>query len=219
MARRTRPYRPAGLVLFHGAGGDRDHRLFLRLDDELDLPVSRVDFPYRRKGPGRRPPDRMPKLIEAVNEAVQGAAAAWDVPARRLVVGGRSMGGRAASLAMAEGLEVAGLLLLSYPLHPPGKPDELRVDHFPGVTRPVLLIQGRRDPFGTPEEFARHLPDIAGPVTETWVDGGHDPRPSRDDEIVSSIARWLGSGGPSPARRPAVARPARRAGGGGDHRG
>lgn len=194
MARRIRPYRPAGLVLFHGAGGDRDHRLFLRLEDELELPVSRVDFPYRRKGPGRRPPDRMPRLVEAVNEAVAEAAEAWDVSPGRLVVGGRSMGGRAASMAMAEGLRVAGLIWLSYPLHPPGKPDKLRVDHFPLLDRPVLLVQGRKDPFGSPEEFARHLPAIAGPVSEVWVDGGHDPRPSRDDEIVSSIAHWLGSG-------------------------
>jgi predicted alpha/beta-hydrolase family hydrolase len=192
MARRIRPYRPAGLVLFHGAGGDRDHRLFLRLEDELALPVSRVDFPYRQKGPGRRPPDRMPKLIEAVNRAVTEAADAWEVSPKRLVVGGRSMGGRAASMAMADGLTVAGLVLLSYPLHPPGKPEKLRVDHLDRLDRPVLLIQGRKDPFGTPDEFAEHLPAIPGPVTEHWVDGGHDPRPTRDDEIVAAIVDWLG---------------------------
>ncbi|MEM9562015.1 MAG: alpha/beta family hydrolase [Actinomycetota bacterium] len=192
MARRIRPYRPQGLVLFHGAGGDRDHRLFLRLDDELALPVSRVNFPYRRKGPGRRPPDRMPKLIEAVDEAVVEAAETWGVSPKRLVVGGRSMGGRAASLAMADGLDAAGLLLLSYPLHPPGKPEKLRVDHLHRLARPVLVVQGRKDPFGTPEEFAEHLPAIRGPVTERWVDGGHDPRSTRDDEIVAAIADWLG---------------------------
>ncbi len=192
MARRIRPYRPLGLVLFHGAGGDRDHRLFLRLEQELALPMSRVNFPYRRRGPGRRPPDRMPKLIEAVNDAVAEAAETWDVSPKRLVVGGRSMGGRAASMAMAGGLETAGLVLLSYPLHPPGKPERLRVDHLDRLTRPVLLVQGRKDPFGTPDEFAAHLPAIPGPVTERWVDGGHDPRPTRDDEIVEAIADWLG---------------------------
>lgn len=192
MARRIRPYRPEGLVLFHGAGGDRNHRLFLRLEEELALPVARIDFPYRRKGPGRRPPDRMPRLIEAVNDAVAESASDWGVSPKRLVVGGRSMGGRAASMAMAEGLEVAGLVLLSYPLHPPGKPEKLRVDHLGQLTKPVLLVQGRKDPFGTPDEFAEHLPTIAGPVSEHWVDGGHDPRPTRDDEIVSAVARWLG---------------------------
>jgi predicted alpha/beta-hydrolase family hydrolase len=200
VARRIRPYRPAGLVLFHGAGGDRNHRLFLRLEDELALPVARVDFPYRRKGPGRRPPDRMPRLIEAVETAVDEAARTWDVPPQRLVVGGRSMGGRAASMAVADGLRTAGLILLSYPLHPPGKPDRLRVDHLDRLTGPVLLVQGRKDPFGSPDEFARHLPAVPGPVTEVWVDGGHDPRPSRDDEIVTAVARWLGSAPPTRPR-------------------
>jgi predicted alpha/beta-hydrolase family hydrolase len=191
MARRPRPYGPKGLVLFHGAGGDRDHRLFLRLEEELPLPVARVDFPYRRKGPGRRPPDRMPVLIEAVEAAVARAASDWGTTPSRIVVGGRSMGGRAASLAMADGMAAAGLLLLSYPLHPPGKPESLRVDHFDRITKPVLLVQGRRDPFGTPEEFAAHLPTVAGPVTQLWVEGNHDPKASLDGEIVAAIRRWL----------------------------
>ena len=122
MARRIRPYRPAGLVLFHGAGGDRNHRLFVRLEDELALPVARVDFPYRRKGPGRRPPDRMPKLIEAVDEAVAASAETWGVSPKRLVVGGRSLGGRAASLAMAGVLWIDSgwgcVLLFQMPLSP-----------------------------------------------------------------------------------------------------
>ncbi len=198
MGRRSRPHNPAGLVLFHGAGGDRDHRLFLHLEQEigrgLDLPVRRINFPYRQKGPGRRPPDRMPRLIEAVREAVDEAAEGWSVQPSRVVVGGRSMGGRAASMAMAEGMKAAGLLLLSYPLHPPGKPDRLRVEHFGDLVKPVLLVQGRRDPFGSAEEFAEHLPVIAGPVTELWIDGGHDPRPSRDDEITAGVVQWLASG-------------------------
>lgn len=196
MARRRRPFKPAGLILFHGAGGDRDHRLFLRIEaelqDRLGLPVARVDFPYRQKGPGRRPPDRMPKLITAVQEAVATAAHAWSVDPKRIVVGGRSMGGRAASMAMAEGLEVAGLVALSYPLHPPGKPEKLRVDHLAEVTKPVLLVQGRRDPFGTPQEFDTHFgPAVGGPITEVWVDGNHDPKPSLDDEIIDAIEAWL----------------------------
>jgi len=134
----------------------------------------------------------MPKLIDAVNDAVVESAEAWGVSPKRLVVGGRSMGGRAASMAMAEGLTVAGLLLLSYPLHPPGKPGRLRVDRLDEQHRWIELVQGRKDPFGTPEEFAEHLPAIPGPVTEHWIDGGHDPRPTRDDEIVSAVLRWLG---------------------------
>lgn len=180
-----------GLVLFHGAGGDRDHRLFLELEQNLGKPVFRVNFPYREKGPGRRPPDRMPKLIETVNEAVKTAAEQWGIRPSRVAVGGRSMGGRAASMAMADGLNAAALLLLSYPLHPPGKPEKLRVDHFPALTKPVLLVQGRKDPFGTPAEFASHLPAIDGPVTELWVDGNHDPKPRFDDEIVTAVRAFL----------------------------
>lgn len=183
--------RLGGLILFHGAGGDRNHHLFLALEAALDVPVARVDFPYRAKGPGRRPPDRMPKLIEAVNDAVADRSAAWNVTADRLVVGGRSMGGRAASMAVAEGLAPAGLLLLSYPLHPPGKPDRLRVDHFAAIDCPTLLVQGGRDPFGKPDEFARHLPSLAGPLTEHWIDANHSPAEKLDGDIVAAVKHWL----------------------------
>ncbi|MEM7337323.1 MAG: alpha/beta family hydrolase [Actinomycetota bacterium] len=180
----------AGLILFHGAGGDRDHPTFLALEAELDVPVDRINFPYRQKGPGRRPPDRMPKLIAAVNEAVEAAATRWGVDPGAIVLGGRSMGGRAASMAIAEGQAAAGLVLLSYPLHPPGKPEKLRVEHLDQVTCPTLLIQGRRDPFGKPEEFAEHLPLLAGPLTEHWIDANHSPS-GYDDEIVGWVGAWL----------------------------
>ena len=182
---------PAGLLLFHGAGGDRNHRLFLELENGLDLPVARVDFPYRRKGPGRRPPDRMPKLVLAIAEAVDEHATAWGVDPAALVLGGRSMGGRAASMAVAEGLPAAGLLLLSYPLHPPGKPEKLRVEHFGDVTCPVLVVQGRRDPFGNESELDVHLRAMAGPVRLEWVDGNHDPKPSNDPAILAAVANWM----------------------------
>lgn len=182
-----------GLILFHGAGGDRDHPLFLALEEQLDLPVARVNFPYRKKGPGRRPPDRMPKLVESVNDAVSTATSQWGLVPTELAIGGRSMGGRAASIAIAEGLEVGGLVLLSYPLHPPGKPDKLRVEHFEDLNLPVLLVQGDRDPFGKPEEFGPHLATIPGEVTEVWLSGprsGHDPK-NREDEIIPAMTTWL----------------------------
>ncbi|MDH3293337.1 MAG: dienelactone hydrolase [Acidimicrobiia bacterium] len=182
-----------GLVLFHGAGGDRDHHTFVRLEQVLPVPVARINFPYRRKGPGRRPPDRMPKLIESVNEAVAEWAKIWRVRTTSIVVGGRSMGGRAASMAVAEGMRTAGLMLLNYPLHPPGQPDKLRVEHLEHITCPTLLIQGRRDPFGTPAEFARHLPSISGPLTEHWIDANHSPNESLDGDIVGLVGTWLKS--------------------------
>lgn len=180
-----------GVILFHGAGGDRNHRLFLALEQTLDVPVARINFPYRDKGPGRRPPDRMPRLIDAVNRAVADHAKVWNAPVDRVVIGGRSMGGRAASMAVAEGLGPAGLLLLSYPLHPTGKPEKLRVDHFGAIDCPTLLVQGTRDPMGKPDEFARYLPTIAGPLTESWIDANHSPGEKLDDDIVATVTSWL----------------------------
>ncbi len=179
-----------GLILFHGAGGDRNHHSFLALEDGLDVEVARVDFPYRRKGQGRRPPDRMPRLIEAVIEAVEEWSKVWNLEPDQIVVGGRSMGGRAASMAVAEGMKVRGLLLLSYPLHPTGKPDKLRVDHFDQITCPVLLIQGTRDPMGKPDELAEHLPHLGGPCQESWIDANHDPK-GHDDDIVATVNQWM----------------------------
>ena len=135
----------------------------------------------------------MPTLIHAVNEAVAARTAGWNVPEHRIVVGGRSMGGRAASMAVADGLKPAGLLLLSYPLHPAGKPEKLRVDHFDAIGCPTLLVQGRRDPMGRPDEFARHLPALAGPLTEHWIDANHSPAEKLDDEIVAVVRSWLAS--------------------------
>lgn len=185
-----------GLILFHGAGGHRDHPLYLALDEQLDIPVERINFPYRIKAieAGKnRPPDRMPKLVDSVNETVENATRKWNVDPTDVAIGGRSLGGRACSIAIAEGLDVGGLILLSYPLHPPGKPEKLRVDHFPQLDLPVLLVQGDRDPFGTPAEFAEHMPAIPGSVTEVWLTGprsNHDPK-GREDEIIPAIQSFL----------------------------
>lgn len=183
---------PSGLLLFHGAGGDRDHHLFLALEAGLLLPVGRCNFPYRDKGPGRRPPDRMPKLIESVEAHVRRCAIEWGVDPGGLVLGGRSLGGRAASLAIAQGLPAAGLLLLSYPLHPPGKPDNLRVEHLGALNLPVLLVQGHSDPFGSRTEFDRHIGVIPGPLRQLWLEKtGHDPAAKYDDAIVTEVVDWL----------------------------
>ncbi len=79
------------------------------------------------------------------------------------------------SMAVAEGLPAAGLVLIGYPLHPPGRPGNLRIEHLPALAVPCLFVTGTRDPFGTPEELERHTAAIAGPVTHVWIDGG--PRP------------------------------------------
>lgn len=188
----TRPSGAEGLVLFHGAGGDRNHRLFLALEESLDIPVGRCEFPYRQKGPGRRPPDRMPVLEASVREHVAQLSDEWGVAPDRMVLGGRSMGGRVCSMVVAAGLEVAGLLLLSYPLHPPGKPDKLRTEHFGDITCPVLLVQGASDPFGKEHEFAEHLPLVPGPVEQLWLERtGHDPVERCDADVISAVQGWI----------------------------
>lgn len=181
-----------GLVLFHGAGGDRNHRLFLAMEEQLAVPIARCEFPFRQKGPGRRPPDRMPVLLASAVEQIEAAAIEWGTTTDRIAVGGRSMGGRVCSMAAADGLAVAGLLLLSYPLHPPGKPEKLRTAHFPDIKVPVLLAQGSSDPFGKEPEFAEHLPAIAGPVEQLWLQRtGHDPVERCDDDIIAATQAWI----------------------------
>jgi predicted alpha/beta-hydrolase family hydrolase len=108
----------------------------------------------------------------------------------RLVLGGRSYGGRMCSIAVAQGLPAAGLVLLSYPLHPPGRPEKLRVDHFPEIHVPVLFVSGEKDPFGSPAEFAEQTPRINGPVTQIWIPGAHDPR-GGDQLIAAGVGSWL----------------------------
>ena len=110
----------AGLLLAHGAGGGADQHTLVALRDGLDVPVRRMEFRYRREG--RRFPDRAPKLIAEVRAEAEAFAAELGAAPARLVLGGRSMGGRMCSMAVAEGLPAAGLVLLSYPLHRPASP-------------------------------------------------------------------------------------------------
>lgn len=183
---------PSALLLTHGAGGDSSHRLLVAMEERLDLPVRRMDFPYRKEG--RKAPDRAPKLIAAVRAEVDMMADEMGVDADRIAFAGRSMGGRICSMAVAEGLPASGLALLSYPLHPPGKPEKLRIDHFPALAVPTLFVNGDRDPFGTPEELAAHVDAIAGPVEVHWLEGQrHDPKPTFDDEIIAVVGAFLAS--------------------------
>ncbi len=187
----TNPERTAGaMLLTPGAGSSASHSSLVALESALaPLPVARVDFPYRREG--RKAPDRAPKLIACVREEAALLAAATDVEPSRLVLGGRSMGGRMCSLAVAEGLPAAGLVLISYPLHPPGKPENLRTAHFPMLDLPCLFVSGERDAFGTRDEFDEHVPEIPGHVTQVWVPkAGHDLK-GKDGLIVDAVQQWL----------------------------
>ena len=119
-----------------------------------------------------------------------GEGAAQVADGGSLVLGGRSFGGRMCSMAVAEGLPAAGLVLLSYPLHPPGKPEKLRTEHLGALHVPCLFVSGEKDPFGSPAELEAAAGAIGGPVDFVWLPGGHDPR-NADDAIVAAVAGWL----------------------------
>jgi predicted alpha/beta-hydrolase family hydrolase len=132
-------------------------------------------------------------LLDAVREEATALVKAAHIRANRLVLGGRSMGGRMCSMAVADGLPARALVLICYPLHPPGKPDTLRTAHLPRLTVPCLFISGTRDAFGTPEELLEATAMIPGPVTHHWIEGkGHDLK-GADAELASTVAGWLRS--------------------------
>ncbi len=177
------------LLLTPGAGSGRDQHTLVAIDESLrPLPCRRVDFPYRIAG--KKMVDRAPVAIAHLREQAAELTIEAGVPPDTLVLGGRSYGGRMCSMAVAQGLPAAGLILLSYPLHPPGQPAKLRVEHLPKISVPVLAISGEKDPFGTPDECAEHFATIPGPVTWHWLPGGHDPR-NADAKIAGFIKDWL----------------------------
>jgi len=191
MPRKTRPS-VAGLILTPGASAGRDNSCLVAIDDALKtaaVRVDRIDFPYHLAG--RRAPDRPPVLIATVVSAADALAAELGVPTRRIALGGRSMGGRMCSMAVAEGLPAAALVLISYPLHPPGKPDRPRTEHLGSLDIPCLFVSGTRDAFGTPDELEAATASIPGPVTHVWIEGGDHGLRRRDDQVAAAVASWL----------------------------
>lgn len=129
--------------------------------------VVRFNFPYREQGSRR--PDPMPVLMASV--AAAAARARETLGPRRLIIGGRSMGGRAASLLAADGFACDGLLLLAYPLHPAGKPGRLRDAHLPRITVPVLCFNGTRDPLCRRDLMERVLGGVGANWRMHWLEG------------------------------------------------
>lgn len=171
---------PAGLLVTPGASADRDNRTLVALEEGLDLPVERITI----RGRAER------KVHEQLRDDLAAFADRLGVEPADLAIGGRSFGGRMCSTLAAAGQPVAGLALLSYPLHPPGKPDNLRTAHFGDLDVPVLFVSGTKDPFGTPAELETHAAAIPGPVEFAWIEGqAHSPR--RDQPVVAAVADWL----------------------------
>lgn len=157
----------------------------------LGLTVARVDFPYRRAGRSR--PDPAAVLEATVRDEACALARRLGVDPGRLLLGGRSMGGRICSQVVAQGMAAAGLVLVSYPLHPPGRPDTRRDRHFPDITVPCLFVSGTRDAFGSPAELEAATSTIGGPVSHVWVEGADHGMKRRDAEVAAAVRDWLGS--------------------------
>lgn len=195
-----------GVVLAHGAGSDLDAPLLVAAASGLAAhghPVVRVNLAYRQRRPSG-PPPRAEASVDDLAATWQAVVAAE--PGRAWVLGGASYGGRVASLVAAAHVDVAGVLCWSYPLHPPGRPDRLRVAHLPDIAVPMLVVQGTNDPFGGPDDMRSHLDRIDGPATVVGVAGAdhglHVPRTRSADGrthrvaevvagLVETVAAWL----------------------------
>ena len=183
---------PTGLLLAPGAGADRDQQTLVALDQAASaagVTVERMDFPYRVAG--RRAPDREPVLLAAVRAAASALAERSSLAPERLVLGGRSMGGRICSMAVADGLGALGLALISYPLHPPGRPERLRTAHLDRLRVPCLFVSGTRDAFGSRDELEREAAAIPGPVTHVWIEGKDHGLRGCDDRVCDAVLSWL----------------------------
>ena len=194
----------ATVLLAHGAGAPMDAPAMSAIAKALagaGLRVARFEFAYmaaRRSG-ARKPPPRAEILIPEYRAAIEALAAIGP-----LVIGGKSMGGRVASMLADEVFaagRIAGLLCLGYPFHPPGQPDRLRTAHLEGMATPALICQGTRDPFGTREEVAAYR--LSSSIELLWLeDGDHDLKPRKSvsgfsaadhlDTMARTAAQWIG---------------------------
>jgi predicted alpha/beta-hydrolase family hydrolase len=181
----------ASLLVAHGAGAGMEHPLlagFCRAIADAEVATMRFNFPYAERG--RRSPDTERVLREAWLASFESASAAADRP---VLVGGKSLGGRIASMCVADGMPAAGLVFLGYPLHPPGRPERLRDEHLDRVKAPMLFLQGTADPLARPELVARVVGRLGERATlERIEDGDHSfkVRGSRADpcEIGARLA-------------------------------
>jgi predicted alpha/beta-hydrolase family hydrolase len=193
------------ILLAHGAGAPMDSNSMEASAKALataGFRVARFEFGYmaaRRTSAGRKPPPRAETLIPEYMAAVAGLGATGP-----LVIGGKSMGGRVASM-IADDLrsdgKIAGLLCLGYPFHPPGKPWQLRTKHLAGLRTPALICQGTRDEFGTREEVAGYT--LSDRIELLWLDDGdHDLKPRKSisgltaadhlKTVAEAVTAWVG---------------------------
>jgi predicted alpha/beta-hydrolase family hydrolase len=190
------------LVLAHGAGAGQQHPFMTAVARGFatrGVDVVTFDFPYMRAR--KKVPDRAPVLESSFSQVID-AARKWSA-ANRFFIGGKSMGGRMATHLGAARLDgLAGIVVFGYPLHPPGKPEQLRVAHLPSIAVPVLVLQGERDAFGTPSELKPALDSMTAQVQLHIVKGGDHSlavsgRRREDvlDEVLDVAAAWMRQSG------------------------
>lgn len=197
---------PLTILLAHGAGAPMDSASMTATAKALadaGFRIARFEFGYmaaRRTSEGRKPPPRAETLNPEYLAAVAALAAKGP-----LVIGGKSMGGRVASM-VADELHAAGtiigLLCLGYPFHPPGKPEQLRTRHLADLKAPTLICQGTRDEFGTPDEVQGYR--LSDKIEILWLDDGdHDLKPRKSisgfsaadhlKTVAEAVTRWVGA--------------------------
>jgi hypothetical protein len=188
----TRPAKTfASLALFHGAGAGMDHPFmagFARAIADEGVATLRCNFPYIEAG--KRAPDRQPVAVATVRAAF-GTASARATRSEPVWVGGKSFGGRMASVAVAEGMPAAGLVFLGYPMHAPGKPERVRDEHLYGIDVPMLFLQGTKDPFATAPALEPVLAKLSTATHVAVEGGGHSLERSRKEdprEVAAALA-------------------------------
>lgn len=173
----ARDHAGISLILAQGAGANQTSSFMVHFATALAARgIDTVTFNFVYSEEARRVPDRNDKLEACwrkVIEAFRSGGLCQHADRRKLVIGGKSMGGRIASqVAAANGDDIAGLVFLGYPLHPPGRPDMLRTKHLPDIRAPMLFVQGSRDVFGTPDELAPIIRNLTAPAELCVVEGG-----------------------------------------------
>lgn len=189
------------LLLGHGAGADQTSNFMVGFSEGLAARgICVVTFNFLYTEQGRRAPDRNDKLESCYHAAIAAVKAESKLKQNRLMIGGKSMGGRIASQVAAGGVEnLAGLVFLGYPLHPPGKPDQLRSEHLYKIGKPMLFVQGARDPFGTSDELRPIIKKLKASLYS--VEGGDHSFavakkwPLSQEQVYEAaqdeIARWV----------------------------
>lgn len=198
------PGQSDAVILAHGAGNDMDH-VFMKTYHEglANAGLLSIKFNFLYKEHGRKAPDRPALLLATLKAVVQKLKDHPTFTPRRLFLGGKSMGGRIASMAVAEGFPCEGLIFLGYPLHPPKQPEKARTDHWPQIQCPSLFIEGTRDSLCDLDRLRKTRSLLGGPSTLITLEGGDhsfkvpkiiNPDPDAlHRDVIRGITEWIGT--------------------------